>query len=140
LKDLLNIEDGNLPVQRRTAPKTMARWLFCFVSRCSSTVFWIVLFLQARNGCFFVFLSFSVFLFPLWDCVCEEKKNLLVSAFEFPCCGRRLNGKGPGTGGWLDPSFLGFLALFLLWFCLWLCFSFTLFFWFFRVSCVPFVF
>jgi len=72
---LLNAEKGDLPVQRRTATKTMARWLFSFVSRCSSTVPWIFLYLQAQNGCFSVFLSFSVFLFPLWVVFRKEKKT-----------------------------------------------------------------
>jgi hypothetical protein len=77
LKVLLNAENGNLPVQRRTATKTMARWLFSFVSRFGSTVFWVVLFLQERNGCPFVFLFFSsLSLCPF--CICS------VSAFSFP--------------------------------------------------------
>jgi len=72
---LLNVEKGDLPVQRRTATKTMARWLFSFVSRCSSTVPLIFLYLQARNGCFSVFLSFSFFLFPPWVVFRKEKKT-----------------------------------------------------------------
>jgi hypothetical protein len=86
---LLNAEKGDLPVQRRTATKTMARWLFSFVSRCSSTVPWIFLYLQARNGCLSVFLSFSFFLFPPWVVFRKEKK-LSVPAFELPYSGWRL--------------------------------------------------
>jgi len=86
---LLNADKGDLPVQRRTAMKTMARWLFSFVSRCSSTVPWMFLYLQARNGCLSVFLSFSFFLFSPWVVFRKEKK-LSVPAFELPYSGWRL--------------------------------------------------
>jgi len=61
-------------VQRRTAPKTMAWWLFYFVSRCGFTVLWVVLFLQARNGCPSVFLSFSA----LSLCLCVREESFWV--------------------------------------------------------------
>ena len=45
--------------------------------------------LDGRRCLLFSFcLLSSLFSFFLWDCVCEEQ--LLVSAFEFPCSGRRL--------------------------------------------------
>ena len=72
MKVLLNAENGNLPVQRRTATKTMARWLFSFVSRCGSTAFWVVLFLCVLSpvvplfsGFFYGFCSSSLLWFPV---------------------------------------------------------------------------
>jgi len=87
-------------VQRRTAPKTMAWWLFYFVSRGSFTVLWVVLFLQARNGCPSVFLSFSA----LSLCLCVRKESFWV--------------------GWTQ-AFSGSL----LWFCPCFCSGFPLSFW-----------
>jgi hypothetical protein len=59
-------------VQRRTATKTMARWLFSFVSRCGSTAFWVVLFLCVLSpvvplfsGFFYGFCSSSLLWFPV---------------------------------------------------------------------------
>jgi len=83
----------------------------------------------------------SLFSFFPFEIVFGKKKITFWSLLSnSPALDEDYDGRSPGTGGWLDPSFLGFFALFLLWFYLWLCSGFTLFFWFFRVSCVPFVF
>jgi hypothetical protein len=53
---------------------------------------------------------FAFFLFAL--CVREESFwSVLLNS---PTLDKYFDGKGPGTGGWQDPSFLGFFALFLL--------------------------
>jgi hypothetical protein len=85
----------------------MAWWLFYFVSQCGFTVFWVVLFLQARNGCPSVFLSFSA----MSLCLCVWEESFWSVLPNSPALDKYYDGKGPGTEGWLDPSFLGFFAL-----------------------------
>ena len=68
----------------------------------------------------------SLFSFFPFEIVLGKKKNFWSLLSNSPALDEDYDGKGPGTGGWLDPSFLGFFALFLLWFCL--CFSGFLFF------------
>jgi len=46
------------------------------------------------------------FLFFIWDCVREESFWSVLS--NSPALDKYYDGKGPGVGGWLDPSFLGF--------------------------------
>jgi len=63
--------------------------------------------------CFFCFPVFfppapsSPFsFFPFWDCVGEESFWSVLS--NSPALDEDYDGKGPGAGGWLDPSFLWF--------------------------------
>ncbi|KAI5586806.1 hypothetical protein BDE02_06G236900 [Populus trichocarpa] len=106
-----------------------------------------------RGGCFLLFpgvapLSFGLFffcrhemvappfffpsqlcLFAFFYLLCVREESFWSVLSNSPALDKYYDGKGPGTGGWLDPSFLGFFALFLLWFCLCFCSGFPLFFW-----------
>ena len=95
------------------------------------TDFWVVLFLQERRQWLplrFSFLLCSVSL-PFLFALCVRGESFWSVLSNSPALDKYYDGKGPGTRGWLDPSFLGFFALFLLWFCLCFYSGFPLFFW-----------
>jgi hypothetical protein len=107
----------------------MARWLFfCFpvwlhcLLGCSFSVGtkWLPL--------RFSFLLSSVSL-PFFYLLCVREESFWSVLSNSPALDKYYDGKGPGTGGWLDPSFLVFFALFLFWFCLCFYSGFPLFFW-----------
>jgi len=79
-------------------------WLFPFSSVASSSSVFGVVFLVSVLSPPLAFLSVSFFF--LWDCVREESFWSVLS--NSPALDKYYDCEGPGVGGWLDSSFLGF--------------------------------